>query len=102
MVSHPTRGTVRFEVRLTPRGSRNLVDGVAEDGSLRVRVTAPPVDGAANRSLIRLLADALGVPPSAVTIESGETGRRKRVAVEGVGLVEVIDRWPGLNVTSAD
>ena len=50
---------------------------------LRVAVTAPPVDGAANAAVVRALAEALGVPRRAVTIVRGETGRRKTVRIEG-------------------
>ena len=57
--------------------------GVDAEGRLRVRVAAPPVDGAANESLVRLLAAVLDVPRSDVTIESGATSRVKRVRVEG-------------------
>ncbi len=95
-MTSPAPGAVRFEVRLTPRGGRDAIDGVAEDGALRVRVAAPPVDGAANRALIRLLADEIGVAPSAVTIESGEGSRRKRIAVIGPPPGDLIVRWPGL------
>jgi uncharacterized protein len=80
-------GTLRLRVRLTPRGGRDRVDGFAADAGgervLRVRVAAPPVDGAANAALVRLLAKALGVPKSAVTIVSGETSRDKTVEVVG-------------------
>jgi uncharacterized protein len=80
-------GILRLRVRLTPRGGRDRVDGFAPDAAgervLRVRVAAPPVDGAANAALVRLLAKALGVPKSAVTIVSGETSRGKTVEVVG-------------------
>jgi uncharacterized protein YggU (UPF0235/DUF167 family) len=71
------------------------VDGVA-DGILRARVTAPPVEGAANAALVRLIADELGVPRRDVRIVSGETGRTKLVAVDGLSSVAVGERWPGL------
>lgn len=73
---------VTIEVSLTPRASRDEVAGFA-DGVLRVRVTAPPVDGRANAALRKLLAKRLGVPPSRVRIERGEKARRKLVSVEG-------------------
>jgi uncharacterized protein YggU (UPF0235/DUF167 family) len=59
-------------------------------------VSAPPVDGAANTALLRLLADELGVPRRDVRIVSGEAGRTKVVAVEGVAAASVGERWPGL------
>jgi uncharacterized protein (TIGR00251 family) len=51
--------------------------------AIKIRLQAPPVDGAANEELIRFLAERLGVPRAAVRILSGETGRRKRVEVTG-------------------
>lgn len=51
------------------------------DRALRLRVTAPPVDGAANAAVVRLLGDLLGVPKSRVTIVAGQTSRRKRVRI---------------------
>lgn len=86
---------VRIPVRLTPRGGRDRVDGVVE-GTLRVRVAAPPVDGAANRSLVALLASELGVPRGAVRIVSGDTGRTKVVEVDGLEAAAIAARWPGL------
>ena len=68
------------------------------DGALRVRVAAPPVDGAANASLIRLLAAALGVPPSTIRIVAGESGRRKVVEVDGLAPAVLKSLWPGLDV----
>ena len=83
-------------VRLTPRGGRDAIEGVDEAGELRVRVAAAPVDGAANRSLLKLLAKALGVPRSAIRLEAGETSRHKRLAVEGLAAADLAARWPGL------
>ena len=72
-----------FKVLVVPRASRSEI--VCEhDGALRVRLAAPPVDGAANDELIRILARALGVPRSSVAIISGTTSKHKRVAVNGV------------------
>jgi uncharacterized protein len=89
---------VRFAVRLTPRGGRDRIDGVGEDGALRARVAAAPVDDAANRSLVRLVADELGLPASAVRIVAGATARRKKVAVAGLGQAAILARWPGLGL----
>jgi uncharacterized protein len=68
------------------------------DGTLRAQVAAPAVGGAANQSLLRLLADELGVPRRAVRIVAGATGRRKLVVVDGVEAAVVVARWPGLRV----
>jgi len=54
------------------------------DGVLKVRLNSPPVDGAANAELVKLLAKELGVARSALTIVSGETSRTKRLRIDGV------------------
>ncbi|HJL17800.1 MAG TPA: DUF167 family protein [Sandaracinaceae bacterium LLY-WYZ-13_1] len=75
-------GAVVFAVRVSPRASRDAIGGV-HDGALKVKLTAPPVDGAANAALVKLLAKRLRVAKSAVRIVGGETSRTKRVRVEG-------------------
>jgi uncharacterized protein (TIGR00251 family) len=77
-------GRIVFSVRLTPRSSRNAVAGWTPAGSLKVYVTSAPVDGAANRGLVELMADTLGVPSSEVAIVSGAGSRSKRLAVPAV------------------
>jgi uncharacterized protein len=74
---------VRFSVHVQPRAARTEVRGV-HNGALRVRVQAPPVDGAANAALVELLAGSLGVPRRSVRVVSGETARLKIVDIEGV------------------
>jgi uncharacterized protein (TIGR00251 family) len=81
-------GGVRFAVRVQPRASRSAVDGVHGD-ALRVRLAAPPVDGAANEALVALIAEALGVRQRAVRIVAGHTSRSKVVEVDGVGAEQV-------------
>ena len=73
----------RISVRLTPRAGRNAIDGWDGD-VLRARVAAPPADGKANNALLRLLAKALGVAPSRVTLVSGAQSRVKIVEVDGM------------------
>ena len=90
--------TARFTVRLTPRGGADRVDGPDADGALRVRVAAPPVDGAANAALCRLLAGELRVGRGSVRVVTGESARRKVVEVEGVAAEALRARWPGLAV----
>jgi uncharacterized protein (TIGR00251 family) len=91
---------VRLAIRLTPRGGADRIDGVGPSGELRVRVAAPPVDDAANRALVRLMADELGVPASALELVSGTRGRTKQVRVMGVSTDRIRDRWPGVRVSS--
>jgi hypothetical protein len=94
-VSGAGEPAVRFGVRLTPRGGADRVDGVV-DGVLRARVAAPAVDGAANQALLRLIADLLGVPRRDVRLLSGATARTKVIALDGVGVERLLERWPGL------
>jgi uncharacterized protein (TIGR00251 family) len=74
---------VRFAVRVQPRASSSEICGLHGD-ALKVRLSAPPVDGAANEALVELLAGALGVAKRAVRIVAGASGRGKVVEVDGV------------------
>ena len=73
-------GCLTFQVYVVPRASRSEIAG-EHNGGLRVRLAAAPVDGAANRELIAVLAKALGVSRSAVEINAGHTSKTKRVTV---------------------
>ena len=73
-----------LRVRVQPRASRQAIVGWSEASVLRVAVTAPPVAGAANHALRQVLADALGVAPSAISVVRGERGRDKVVRIDGV------------------
>lgn len=70
-------------MRVTPRASRNEIAG-ERDGTVLVRVSAPPADGRANDAVRKLLAKALGVAQGKVTLERGERSREKRFRVEGL------------------
>lgn len=76
-------GGVCFEVRVLPRARRDAVVGV-HDGALKVALTAPPVEGAANRALVALLAKRFGVPKRSVHILRGATGRSKTLRIDGI------------------
>ncbi len=65
---------------------------------LRARVAAPPIEGAANQALLRLIARELDVPRRDVRLVAGAGGRQKLVVVDGVGPERVLARWPGLRV----
>jgi len=88
-------GGVTFAVRVTPRSRKNEIVG-ADGEALRVKLNAPPVEGAANAALCEFLAQALGVRKSAVTLVAGQTSRRKVVRVEGVTVEQVRSLWAGL------
>jgi uncharacterized protein (TIGR00251 family) len=76
-------GIVSFTVRVQPRASRDEIAGEYQDG-LKIRLTAPPLDGRANEALRQLLATRLKVPLAAVRIASGERSRTKRVEIHGL------------------
>lgn len=78
-----TPAGVRIDLRVIPRSPRTQFDGI-RDGRLVLRVTAPPVDRAANDAVVAAIADALDVPKRAVRLLSGETSRNKTVEVDGV------------------
>lgn len=80
---------VRILVHLTPRAGRDEIAGWQGD-VLRVRVTAPPVEGKANEALVRLLASALGLPKSRVGIVAGAKSREKTVGIEGLTRDDVL------------
>ena len=82
-------------LRIQPRSSRNEVVGYHGD-AIRVRLTAPPIDGAANRALIRFLAKTLGLAPSMIRLDRGHAGRTKLVTLVGAELGQVVS---GLGLT---
>jgi len=75
--------SVTLTVRIQPRASKNEVLRL-ENGGIKIRLTAPPVDGAANEALVKFLADRFGVAKSQVEIVSGHTSRDKIVRISGV------------------
>jgi uncharacterized protein (TIGR00251 family) len=68
-------------VRVTPRASRNEIVELLDDGTVKVRIAAPPADNEANEALIEFLADVLGVPKSRLDIVAGVTGRDKLISI---------------------
>lgn len=81
-------GTVRLRVRVQPRASRTEIVG-EHDGALKVRLAAPPVDGDANRELVRFVAKALGLAPSHVRLVSGASSRSKTLEIAGADAAAV-------------
>ena len=84
MIAYSIRdGRLVLQVQVVPRASRSEVVG-EHDGSLRVRVAAPPTEGAANKELIQILAKTFKVSRGAVVILSGHSSRLKQISIEGV------------------
>lgn len=78
----------RIEVLVKPRASRDLVEGWRE-GALVVRLCAPPVEGAANKALVKLLAGKAGIAKGRVSVVAGQKSRSKIVEFEGIPLDEL-------------
>ena len=91
-------GGVIVDVRLTPRGGRDAIEGIERrpDGKvvLKARVRAAPFEGQANTALCRLLADVLHTAPRQVTLVAGSTARVKRIRIAGAAdaIVEKLQR----------
>jgi TIGR00251 family protein len=85
-----SNGRVRFSVRVQPRAARSEVVGVHGD-AIKIRLSSPPVDGAANDELVIFLAEIFAVPRRAVRILAGETSRSKLIEIDGVTAQAVHD-----------
>jgi len=84
-----TADGITFAVRVLPRSSRNEIVGESE-GVLKIKLTAPPVEGAANKALIEFLSGKLKVAKSRISIVTGQSGRSKVVAVEGLNKADFL------------
>ncbi len=82
MKVHKTKDGIIFKVRVQPKSSKNEVCGLYQD-ALKMKLTAPPVEGKANRALLNFIADCLGIKKSQVEIVAGHTGRLKTIKVIG-------------------
>jgi uncharacterized protein (TIGR00251 family) len=76
--------TLVLRCLVQPKSSRDEIIGV-QDERLKVRITAPPVDGKANAHLVRYLAEVLDVPRSHIALTTGDTGKRKTFRISGIG-----------------
>ena len=83
-------GSLTFNVRVVPRASKSGIVGEM-DGALKVRIASPPVDGAANAELIKVLSKKFGVAKSAVEILSGQTSKQKQVRVRGIKHADLLN-----------
>jgi uncharacterized protein len=81
-IKHTADG-LAFSVYVQPRASKAAIIG-GHDNALKIKLTAPPVGGAANKQCIQVLAKALGLPKSAVTITGGQTGRLKQIRLKSI------------------
>jgi uncharacterized protein (TIGR00251 family) len=81
-------GGVRLAVQIQPNAKRTEVVGVLDD-ALKIKLAAQPIEGKANEALVKWLADALGVPRSAVTLTHGQTNKKKLLQVAGVSVEDV-------------
>ena len=78
---HDGKKGAAFAVRITPRASHNKITELQSDGTIKVHIAAPPVDDAANKELLKFMAEVLGVPKSRIDIVAGASGRDKLLAV---------------------
>ena len=79
---------VTLKIRLQPRASRDGIDGLHGD-ALKVRVTAPPVEGRANKAVKKLLAEKFGLSPSQIEIIAGERSREKLLRISGISKADM-------------
>ncbi len=84
-----------MHVRVTPRSSRSEVSSY-EGGVLSVRVTAPPVEGEANKAVIELVSALLRIPKSRIEVKSGASERRKSLLIAGLTQQEIDEQLAGL------
>ena len=82
LIVQGTKDGAILSVHIQPKASTTECVGI-HGGAIKIRVAAPPVDGAANDELIRFLARQFSVPATSVQIQSGASGRRKRILVKG-------------------
>jgi uncharacterized protein (TIGR00251 family) len=80
---------VRIDIYVQPRASRTMLAGT-HDGCVKIRLAAPPVDGAANAALLEFVAQRLGIAKSSVRIVAGQSSRRKVVEIEGISRAAVL------------
>jgi uncharacterized protein len=73
-----------ISVKVIPRAKKNEVAGLMEDGSVRIRITAPPVEGAANQALVEFLSHLLNIHKNQIEIVAGLSSERKLVSLLGI------------------
>jgi hypothetical protein len=78
---HDGKKGAALAIRVTPRASRNEIVEILSDGTIRIRLTAPPVEGKANHALVEFLAEILDIAPGRIEIVAGATGRDKLISI---------------------
>ena len=74
-------GCIFLNVRVVPRAAKNVIAGLMDDGALKIRIQAPPVEGRANACLVKFLSGLWDIPRADIGILSGATGRNKRIRI---------------------
>jgi len=90
-----TPNGVELRLLAQPNSSRTGFEGIQEN-ALKIKITAPPVEGQANKACLKLLSKALGVPQGAMTIKAGQKTRRKTVLITGAAIQEIERRISAL------
>ena len=88
--------TTKLKIRVTPRAKRDEVYDILEDGTVKVRLTAPPVDGKANKALIKYFSGIFEIPSSRTEILSGFKSRNKLLVIRGMDSVEIYNKLNGI------
>ena len=88
---HDTPNGASFAIKVQPRAKRNAISGVVGD-TLKISLTAPPLEGRANRACTVFLAEVLDIPRSSITIAAGAATRRKMIRIAGMSAEEVRKR----------
>ncbi len=86
---HDGKTGAAITVRVTPRTAKNEIHDILDDGTVKIRLTAPPVEGKANKELIKFLSSVLDVPPSSIEILAGQTSHDKLVSIANIRSEEV-------------
>ncbi len=81
---HNGKHGAALTIRVTPRARKTELGGVLEDGTVRIRVAAPPVEGKANKALVKYLAELFGVRKNKIEIVAGEKGLDKIISIDGM------------------
>ncbi len=89
---HNGKHGAALTIRVTPRARRTELGGVLEDGTVRIRVAAPPVDGKANKALVKYLSEIFGVRKNRIEIVAGEKGLDKIISIDGIPASEAEER----------